>query len=193
MSGPPRVKSMSFAESESRPVLGPAGNKARTMDTHKQFLKPLTKVEKPSQEIDDARGKKAPSLVDVYTTPSPPKQPSTAVGHCFTVPSILRQQEQKLLKSNLSLDASCSSDASSDSAYSRASTGRIGRRNLTLTRIRRKQSSPKLEKVGTDTDSGSVASADDSPAKKRCAWVTPNTGMFIVCCLDPFTPGTFLK
>ncbi|CAL5327574.1 unnamed protein product [Camellia sinensis] len=81
----------------------------------------------------------------------------------------MRLGDQKLLKSNLSLNASCSSDASSDSSHSRASTGRIRRR--TPTPIRRKQCGSKMEKV----ESGSVDSVDTSPAKKRCAWVTPNT------------------
>ncbi|XAR50470.1 DNA-3-methyladenine glycosylase I [Bertholletia excelsa] len=167
MSGPPRVRSMNCAESESRAVLGPAGNKARAVDTRKQASKPQRKVEK-HQEIDDAKGKRAPSLSAVNLSPSPLQKPTTAL------PSILRQQDQKLLKSNLSLNASCSSDASSDSMHSRASTGRISRRTV-ATPTQRKQSSPKMEKGATDTDSGSVASADGSPPKKRCAWVTTNT------------------
>ncbi|KAI7985815.1 putative GMP synthase [glutamine-hydrolyzing] [Camellia lanceoleosa] len=188
MSGPPRVRSMNFPESESRPVLGPAGNKTRPIDTRKQVSKPQRKAEKP-QEIDDDNAKKSPLLSVVNSPPSPSpsplQQPATAttaaaLGHCITVPSILRQQSHRklLLKSNLSPNASCSSDTSSDSSHSRASAGKISRRSVTPTHIRRKQCGPKLEKVERiviDTDSGSAASADTSPAKKRCAWVTPNT------------------
>uniref|UniRef100_A0A5B7AIE0 DNA-3-methyladenine glycosylase I n=1 Tax=Davidia involucrata TaxID=16924 RepID=A0A5B7AIE0_DAVIN len=168
MSGPPRVRSMNCADSDSRPVLGPAGNKARSVDMRKPVSKPQRKVEKP-QEIDEAKAKKAPSLPITNSSPSP------SPPHCITVSSILKQQDHKLLKSNLSLNASCSSDASSDSSHSRASTGRISRRSVTP--IRRKQCVSKTEKVVTDTDSVSAASADTSPVKKRCAWVTPNTDL----------------
>ncbi|KAA8541995.1 hypothetical protein F0562_023147 [Nyssa sinensis] len=168
MSGPPRVKSMNCTDSESRPVLGPAGNKARSIDMRKPVSKPQRKIEKP-QEIDESKAKKAPSLpiTNLSPSPSPP--------HCITVPSILKQQDHRLLKSNLSLNASCSSDASSDSSHSRASTGRISRRSVTP--IRRKQCASKTEKIVTDTDSVSAASADTSLVKKRCAWVTPNTDL----------------
>lgn len=162
---------MNCAESESRPVLGPAGNKERSTEVRKPVSKPKSKVEK-TQEIGETKGKKAPSLV----VPSPPHL------NCVSVPSILRQKDQKaLLKSNLSLDASCSSDASSDSSHSRASTGKISRRSSTLTSIRRKQCVSKTEKVVTDTETVPVALPDaSSPGKKRCAWVTPNTGMFML-------------
>ncbi|XP_052176671.1 uncharacterized protein LOC127790973 [Diospyros lotus] len=161
---------MNCTEPESRPVLGPAGNK--------QASKPLRKVEKPP-EVDETKGKKAPSSPVVNTTPSPPQR--------FSVPSILRQQDQRLLKSNWSLNASCSSDASSDSSHSRASTGRLSRRSVTPRPIRRKQcgsKTGKVEKVVADADTGSAASGDTSPTKKRCAWVTPNTGMFTVSFIE---------
>ncbi|GFZ07929.1 DNA glycosylase superfamily protein [Actinidia rufa] len=163
MSGPPRMRSLSCGESELRPVLGPAGNKARTMDSSKQVLKPQRKVEKP-QAIDEEKAKKAPSL----PTPSPPQSPG---ARGFPVPSILRQQ------SNLSLNASCSSEASSDSSQSRASTGRMSRRSATPTLTRRKRfpTTEKGEKMVVGVDCGSAASDDSLPAKKRCAWVTPNT------------------
>ncbi|XP_057473309.1 uncharacterized protein LOC130761769 [Actinidia eriantha] len=165
MSGPPRMRSLSCTESELRQVLGPAGNKARTMDSSKQVLKPQRKVEKP-QEIDEEKAKKALSLL----TPSPPQSPG---ARRFTVPSILRQQ------SNLSLNASCSSEASSDSSQSRASTGRMSRRSATPTLIRRKRlpKTEKGEKVVVDVDCGSAASDGSLPAKKRCSWVTPNTDL----------------
>ncbi|CAA6670985.1 unnamed protein product [Spirodela intermedia] len=82
MSGAPTVRSMNLGESEVRPVLGPAGNKARSISTlGKPASKPLRK-EAPSSAND-----------------SPPLSPSPSA------PSILRRQEL-LLHSNLSLNAS---------------------------------------------------------------------------------------
>lgn len=160
---------MNCGETEARPVLGPAGNKAttRTMETHnnKQVSKPQRKiVEKPPQETtDEAKGKRAPSLPAVH-----PNQQSP--------PSIL------LKSSSLSMNASCSSEASTDSTYSRASTGRMitGRRSgaPATMRIRRRQCGSKSdvgEKVGVGGESELGDAGDVFPAKKRCAWVTPNT------------------
>ncbi|KAK3021800.1 hypothetical protein RJ639_047155 [Escallonia herrerae] len=167
MSGPPRVRSMNCPESEPRPVLGPAGNKARSVELRKPASKPKSNVDK-SHEIGEAKGKKAPLLAVSNQSPSPPNFSS--------VPSILRQQDQKVLKvlksnlSNLSLNASCSSDASSDSSQSRPSTGRISRRSPTLTPTRRKQCAPKA-----DSDGLPAVQVESSAVKKRCAWVTPNT------------------
>ncbi|KAI0511841.1 hypothetical protein KFK09_012475 [Dendrobium nobile] len=47
MSGAPKVRSMNVADSEARPVLGPAGNKARSTSAvaRKAGLKPLRKIE----------------------------------------------------------------------------------------------------------------------------------------------------
>ncbi|KAK9282369.1 hypothetical protein L1049_005286 [Liquidambar formosana] len=170
MSGPPRVRSMNVAaEAESRPVLVPAGNKARSVDTRKAASKPQRKLEK-SPEVEAKEKKVATTLSPVSATPP----------HCIRVPSILRQHDQlaslsSSLRSNLSLNASCSSDASSDSSHSRASTGRISRRSSTP--VRRKQSGSKLEKVEKVLviDSVFEPSHDTLQAKKRCAWVTPNT------------------
>ncbi|KAF8389217.1 hypothetical protein HHK36_025910 [Tetracentron sinense] len=159
MSGAPRVRSMNVADSEVRPVLVPAGNKARSLVSRKSASKPLRKVEKPPEVSSEE--KKAPS--SPVTASSPPL-------HSLSVPSVLRRQEY-LLRSNLSLNASCSSDASSDSFHSRASTGRISRTNSMGSR--RKQYASKPEKVVPDNVSASPP--DTSPAKKRCAWVTPNT------------------
>ncbi|KAF7123953.1 hypothetical protein RHSIM_Rhsim12G0187300 [Rhododendron simsii] len=158
MSGPTRMRSTNCGESEPRPVLAPAGNKARTVDTSKQLLKSLKKIDKP-RDLDDCKAKKYPS--------SPVKSPGVAAGRCL---------------SNVSMNASsCSSDASSsDSSCSR---GRMVGRRRSVTPVRRKQGGPKtgrVEKVvvvvgSDDGDSGSLDSGDSLPAKRRCAWVTPNT------------------
>ncbi|XP_043695933.1 probable GMP synthase [glutamine-hydrolyzing] [Telopea speciosissima] len=159
MSGAPIVRSMNVADSEVRPVLGPAGNKTRSTITRKPASKPLRKVEKtPELAVEEKR------------VPSAPVAASRPKLHSMNVPSILRRQEQ-LLHSNLSLNASCSSDASSDSFVSRASTGRITRARSTASR--RKQAASKPEKVVPD--SVSVPPLDTLEGKKRCAWVTPNT------------------
>lgn len=185
---------MNQAETEERSVLGPAGNKARSaVELRKPVIKPKISVSKALET-----GEKTAPVVVEDLSPSPKKKFGSSVS------SIMRhhqsqQQEQKsfLLRSNLSMNASCSSDASTDSSHSRASTGRISRRNLTPTRIRRKtQCGSKIEKFEkVDKNCGEVESVamlgkgDDSMAKKRCAWVTPNTGKSSVS----FTQQKFLK
>ncbi|KAK4344416.1 hypothetical protein RND71_037510 [Anisodus tanguticus] len=155
MSGASRVRSMNVADSEARPVLGPAGNKAqRSPRSRKSISKPMRKTVKSKEEVEmeDKKGHQPfPSL------------------RSFDVPSILRRQES--LYSNLSLSASCSSDASTDSFHSSASTGRIYRMNSTSSR--RKQLASKSKRIVSDDISDS--SIDGFQSKKRCAWVTPNT------------------
>lgn len=160
MSGAPKVRSMNVADAEARPVLVPAGNKTGLLVTRKPASKPLRKVEKVGEVAVAAGDKAAPPAATVASSP-----PS-----CLSIPKPLRRQEQ-LLRLNMSLNGSCSSDASSDSMQSRASTGRIMRKNYMR---RRKQCVSRPEKVGWD--SASVSSQESIQTKKRCAWVTPNTG-----------------
>lgn len=150
-----------MGESETRPVLGPAGNnnKARSVV---ELRKPVTKLKNNKVE-------KLPHEIKSPTLP-------------LTVPSVMRkQQEHHVFKSNLSMNASCSSDASSDSSHStRASTGRSRSRSRSsrhsIPVLRRKQqSTAKAENVEVNDEVS--ASPDSSFAKKRCAWVTPNTGI----------------
>ncbi|MQM06963.1 hypothetical protein Taro_039796 [Colocasia esculenta] len=151
-------------QSEARPVLGPAGNKARSVaTTRKPASKPSRKVERA--EVTSKDGKKSPNSA----ADSPPLSPS------LSAPSISRRQEL-LLQSNLSLNASCSSDCSTDSYCSRASTGRIGGLRLTS---RRKHVLPKSEKIVAKLeklvpDDTSMSSPEYFYGKRRCAWVTPN-------------------
>lgn len=157
---------MNVTDTESRPVLGPAGNKARPTDNGKPASKPLKKAEKPSQGTE----KKA-----VVRLPK-------------SQPMILKQQQEHhhtLL--NTSMNASCSSDASStDSSHS----GRAARRSVLP--LRRKHFGSKAEKVErTEIESPLVKKAianevtEDSTdcveSKRRCAWITPSTGMFCFC------------
>ncbi|CAH1428591.1 unnamed protein product [Lactuca virosa] len=193
MSEPPRVAQLTMdgADSEPRPVLGPAGNKTRSVvELRKPAAKPKSKVGKP-EEI-----KKSPSTVTVIVN-----SPLHSKSITPPPPLILKHKDSKLLKSNLSMNASCSSDASSDSSHSRASTGKVRRRCVTPTSIRGKQSvvpktgkldnalkavsktgkvesvarGEKLENVVVETDSSLESSADASLGRKRCAWVTANT------------------
>ncbi|ERN18697.1 hypothetical protein AMTRI_Chr12g239550 [Amborella trichopoda] len=163
MSGPPKIRSMNVADAEVRPVLGPAGNKARSIATRKPASKPLRKQEKP--EITPPPSNKA-SVEEPKTPPavvsSQPMPPSPRAS------LILRRQEL-LLHSNLSLNASCSSDASSDSVYSRASTGKIFRSSPGS---KRKQTGPKPVKVAPAT---AVVLPTPLEGKRRCHWVTANT------------------
>jgi DNA-3-methyladenine glycosylase I len=162
------VRSMNVADSEeARPVLGPAGNgnKTGSLSARKLGLKPLRKVEKSAGEATLAEDKKA-RISSTVTTSSPQL-------HSANVPTVLRRHEQ-LLHSNLSLNASCSSDASTDSFHSRASTGRLIRSNSVGSR--RKPYPSKPRSVASD---GSLESPPDGlQTKKRCAWVTPNSGLF---------------
>ncbi|XP_020208675.1 uncharacterized protein LOC109793621 [Cajanus cajan] len=163
MSGP-RLRSMNVGDSEARPVLlGPAGNKSGSLGSRKAASKPLRKVEKLLDEVASVKEKKPHQVLSSVVTSSPH-------SHSASVSSVLRRHEQ-LLHSNLSLNASCSSDASTDSFHSRASTGRLTR-SYSLG-SRRKSCVSKARSVASD---GVLESPPDcSQSKKRCAWVTPNT------------------
>lgn len=170
MSGGPRVRSMNVADSEVRPVLGPAGNQTmRSLSARKPATKPLRKAEKANK--DDEEIKAFPSSNGAVSSPP---------SHSVSASSVLRRQEQ-LLHSNLSLNASCSSDASTDSFHSRASTGRITRSSNTARR-RPYASKPKVIVSGGVSESP----PDGLKTKRRCAWVTPNTGMSCYKILEYF-------
>ncbi|KAK3003561.1 hypothetical protein RJ639_019111 [Escallonia herrerae] len=160
MSVAPRVRSMNVAESEARPVLGPAGSKGQRSLSRKNGSKLLRKVE-VSLEDNLEEDKKAILSSSVASSLPPLRS--------ITLPSMLRRQES-LLNSNFSLSASCSSDASSDSFQSRASTGRIYRTS-TVSRRRYLGSKPKT----VVADGVSEPLPDGLQLKKRCAWVTPST------------------
>ncbi|GMJ07706.1 hypothetical protein like AT5G57970 [Hibiscus trionum] len=163
MSGAPRLRSVNTADSEARPVLGPAGNKAGSLSVRKPTSKPLRKIEKCPAEATLAEEKNG--------LPSPKVNSLSPKSHSVSVPSVLRRHEQ-LLHSNLSLNASCSSDASTDSFHSRASTGgRLIRSNSVGTRRKPYLSSPR----SVVSDGGLDSPPDGSHQRKRCAWVTPNT------------------
>ncbi|KAB5552783.1 hypothetical protein DKX38_010094 [Salix brachista] len=171
MSGAPRVRSMNVADSEARPVLGPTGNnKAGPLTSaRKPASKQLRKAGKPPEEVKFGDEKKVPTVPAVGNLS--PK------SHSGNFSSVLRRHEQ-LLHSNLSLNASCSSDASTDSFHSRASTGRLIRSNSVGTR--KKQHVSKPRSVVSDRGLESPPSSDGSQSKKSCAWVTPNTGLVSV-------------
>lgn len=168
MSANPRVRSTNLADSEQRPVLVPGGNKARIVVEHrKPVSKPQRKSVDSSPESDSKSEEKKFS-----PTFSPPLRNLSA-------PSILRHGNQ-LLRGNSSLNASCSSDASSDSSHSRASTGKISRSSVP--RLRRKQGGATKLDMMVDSkvdkgnvDDGLVGEVDGSGSKKRCSWVTANT------------------
>ncbi|KAK9677316.1 hypothetical protein RND81_11G136000 [Saponaria officinalis] len=165
MSGNFRVKSMNLAESEQRLVLVPAENSPMTVvETKKSILttnKQHKKVEKsPETKIEKKQAKLTPTL-------SPTMKKSSS-------PSILRHGSQ-LLRGNLSMNGSCSSEASSDSSYSMVSTGRSSRSSVPC--VRRKLGLSKVENVGVNNegvDEGLVCELDGFLMKKRCAWVTPS-------------------
>ncbi|KAK1429711.1 hypothetical protein QVD17_11928 [Tagetes erecta] len=140
MSGAPRVKSLHVTDSKARSILGLPGSTQTTV----------------SKNIDMSLEKGSIGGKNQGVATSSPPFSSTRV------PSILRRQ--------VSLNASCSSDASTDSFQSRASTGRIYR---TSSHARgRRQLASKTKIV---IDSGSEISTDDLQPKKRCAWVTSSS------------------
>ncbi|GER39310.1 DNA glycosylase superfamily protein [Striga asiatica] len=178
MSGPPKVKPTNFSELEARPVLGPAGNKPGPVELRKPALKlkcektEQTPVEAPA--ADGAKGNKSPVAF-------PEKIPSSAGfrRNSSSAGSILSQRPP-----NLSLNASCSSDASSDSTRSRASTGTIARRTMNLAPPvkKKQQGSLKGKRVESVEGNGKCVGSecdgyaeDGALVKKRCAWVTSNT------------------
>ncbi|XP_031480179.1 uncharacterized protein LOC116250585 [Nymphaea colorata] len=190
MSGPPKIRSMNItAESDVRSVLGPAGNKARLPAARKPASKLVREGEKPEDSLLSADKPTAGEAVAAVTpppdaattTPSPSfpakKQPQQATASSGRASNVLRRHEF-LLHSNLSLNASCSSEASTDSVCSRASTGRIISRVSTGIASRRKLGSrPKTGRPLTDSaeTSGSSSPPPSVPFTKRCAWVTANT------------------
>lgn len=160
MSGPPRIRSMNVTvgDTESRPVLVPAGNKARPIDGRKPLKKPTPETEKK------------------------PANPQCAL----VTPAISKQRQnnnhhQVVLK-NLSMNASCSSDASSTETDSSNHSSGASSSGKVVRRVKKKQVGLKIEKV-VNTDAVAVSvevdSSDSLEDKKRCAWVTPNTGIFI--------------
>ncbi|KAI4329400.1 hypothetical protein L6164_021667 [Bauhinia variegata] len=154
-------------DAESRAVLAPACNKARTTDVGKPSSKPVKKSEKAFQELQ-AKEK---------------KPVAHSIPQCVSVPTILKRQDNHQVILNLSMNASNSSDASStdSSTHSRASSsGKVVW--PVSTTLRQKQSGlkvEKVEKVGTDNvvapDIVLPDSTDSLDGKKRCAWITANT------------------
>ncbi|XP_021906442.1 uncharacterized protein LOC110821052 [Carica papaya] len=167
MAGPPRVWSTHISEPESRPVLVPAGNKVQK----KTLTKPIKKAEKLAKE-EITESKDGGKLVKLTS----PKSPTPVVT---PVPQPLPQcphLSSSILRRNVSMTASCSSDASSSdsSSLSRASSS-SGKKVFAARRsggsaVRRKQCVEKVE-------NGEPVLAGNGclEGKKRCAWVTPNT------------------
>ena len=134
-----------------------AGNKARS--TARTIA-----AKGPSKAAISPDGRKSSSA----TKDSAPMSSSSSA------PSIVRRQELHL-HSTVSLNASFSSDCSTDSFRSRASTGRIG--SVGSTR-HRENVRPGLDKgsskEGSDCDL--TSSTRNLQGKKTCSWVTPNVG-----------------
>ncbi|CAA7046353.1 unnamed protein product [Microthlaspi erraticum] len=155
MSSAPRVDSMNRAESEKKPTLGTAANKPVPFITLKTVSKSLRKLER---SISNA------SPAETVSSSSSQKH------NTLNAASALRRHEQ-ILNSNLSMNASFSSDASMESFQSRASTGRLIRSYSVGSRGKSYPAKPRS--VVSD---GALDSQPSGPeTKKRCAWVTPNS------------------
>lgn len=175
---------MNLSEAEARPVFGPAGNKSRSVELRKPILKLKSERMKRSLDAEETKGKKLPVALQLPDLESE-RIPSPVWKNLSNVATILRHPKQ-----NLSLNASCSSDASSDSSYRRASTGRISCPGGTLTppSNRKQRCGSKGEEIGNKEGNvnnvrGEIEGgvADNAVAKKRCAWVTSNSGMYFTC------------
>jgi DNA-3-methyladenine glycosylase I len=163
MSGAPRVQSMNVAEAETRSTLGSTAKKASPFITHKAVSKSLRKLERSSS------GRTGSDEKTSYATPTETVS-SSSQKHTLNAASILRRHEQNL-NSNLSLNASFSSDASMDSFHSRASTGRLIRSYSVGSRSKSYPSKPR-----SVVSEGALDSPPNgSETKKRCTWVTPNS------------------
>uniref|UniRef100_A0A1J3K3G0 Putative GMP synthase [glutamine-hydrolyzing] n=1 Tax=Noccaea caerulescens TaxID=107243 RepID=A0A1J3K3G0_NOCCA len=163
MSSAPRVDSMNMAESEKKPTLGTAANKAVPFITLKTVSKSLRKLERSSPGLTGSHETRS------YASPSETVS-SSQKHNTLNAASVLRRHDQ-ILNSNLSMNASFSSDASMDSFQSRASTGRLIRSYSVGSRGKSYPSKPRS--VVSDGALDSQPSGPDT--KKRCAWVTPNT------------------
>lgn len=169
MSGAPKLRSMNVAdkEREAKSGVGQNGNKfTRLLGSGKhmsKFVSNLSKIDRVLAEGESEEQKKAS-----------PRSPTVVKK----MPSAISNQE-RLLRSKYSMNASCSSDASSESFHSRASTGRITRSSSGVG-SRRRPCSLKRSFSGSADVSGSLGD-DVSPTIKRCVWVTPNTGMLAFC------------
>lgn len=135
-----------------RPVLGTAGNKSRSVELRKPFGKPNSeKVQKSLDVVDESNGKKSPATMQSPVTVTDDhlalKMDSKWMNVCAA--SILG-----LHKHNLSLTASCTSDASTDSFHS-PSPGKISWRTVTPTMRRKQQCSPKALNSQKNFDSES--------------------------------------
>ncbi|XP_074312732.1 uncharacterized protein LOC141648149 [Silene latifolia] len=164
MSGNPRVRSINQAQSEQRKVIIEPKN-------------PINKLNKRAESVKEKKQAQLPPTL------SPPLRNLSA-------PSSLRHGSQ-LLRGNLSLNASCSSDASTDSSHSGASTGRISRSSAPS--VRRKNEVTKFDRVFSDNggygkmakvgvnngdhgdDDELVGDVGGLVLKKRCGWVTSST------------------
>ncbi|KAK7255113.1 hypothetical protein RIF29_28516 [Crotalaria pallida] len=90
-----------------------------------------------------------------------------------------RNHHHQAVLKNLSMNASCSSDASStddSSTHSGASSsGKVARRRVSTVLVRKKVEKVRSGNVGGTNTVVEADSIDSLEDKKRCAWVTPNT------------------
>uniref|UniRef100_J3MGB5 Uncharacterized protein n=1 Tax=Oryza brachyantha TaxID=4533 RepID=J3MGB5_ORYBR len=183
MAGAPRVRSLNIAapevetetDADARPVLVPGGNKAKSgpAAARKPSPKPLRKPdpaartpEKPAAKEDEGARKNAASVGGGVAKgssplPSPRRAPS-------------RKAHDALVHLNLSLDASCSSEASVESLRGRARLERSWSRPA----VPRRGKTPVKVAAGKDAavaEGFTPATPEALQGKRRCAWVTPTT------------------
>ena len=133
-----------------------------------------------TRSVSATRGRKASPRPgrDAAAAATPEEKKPAAVPTLLpslSVPAGMRRQEL-LLRSGFSLDASCSSDASTDSFCSRASTGRIGRPVFGPRKKKTVSHTDQKLAAMLEREAGSASPNHASGLKRRCAWVTANTG-----------------
>jgi DNA-3-methyladenine glycosylase I len=144
-------------DSEPRSV----GSRARSVSAtrgRKPSPRPGRDVSAPAATSEEKKPAAVPTLLPSLSAPA---------GMC---------RQELLLRSGLSLDASCSSDASTDSFCSRASTGRIGRPVFGAREKKKTTSQTDYKGVSMLDREGGLAYSDADGVKRRCTWVTANTG-----------------
>jgi DNA-3-methyladenine glycosylase I len=188
MSGPPRVWSLNTTEpnleDEARPVLVPGGNK-----------KPIGPLRKPT--VKPTALKPAPAQPDKLLSNEGKKEPKSCMPPSKGFSKKVRLKgHELLLHPNLSLNASCSSDMSTESFSSWASTGRIGRQfgptaRLRVGLVKREKS---VEKVENGVGCELIGERGVPLEKRRCTWITANSGLSLSLSLSlsrslPFPPS----
>ncbi|KAJ4754993.1 DNA glycosylase superfamily protein [Rhynchospora pubera] len=148
---------MADMDTEARPVLVPGGNKTRP-------VKPVPS--KPISKPSNQQMMKSKDPIDPIT-----KNPSSPISNPRSIP----KKKEVSRRRNLSLDGSCSSEASIDSFCSRPSSGSTSKSRRAYSMTQPKKEVGKKADIGKEEkEMVSAASQEFVEVKRRCSWVTAN-------------------